>query len=465
MNREHQIVRVFRGQFQRGNPARFCRESLPEGDFRRILIKPNWVRHQEDDTFPIEALVTSPLLIEEVIESCLSKYPSAEEITIGDVPLQNCQFDLLLRQSGTDRLVNKYATLARPRVQFLDLRAERFRSSNGFYAKDAGGIYGDPKGYREVVLDADSFLEPISDAKEKFRVADYSPEETISSHGPGCHRYLICGSALDSDLFINLPKMKTHQKAGVTGALKNLVGINGQKANLVHYRHGMARQSGDEFPNDISLLVWLQSRIRQRLQKRSKVLFRLLQPGWSALKAIGGVQTKGTRENLRKNFYLSGGAWYGNDTVWRMIYDLNRIIRYAPAEGGKLKTTPQRAYVAIMDGMIAGEGNGPLQPLPVNPGVLLAGRDPFAIDIVMARLMGFDHNSIPQLKHHLRFGDADWGSSKADELPIEDMGRLLMGIKNLPVTGQFLAPPGWVGHIEMREEKHADKRVQSADLF
>jgi len=447
------------------NLRKLCSRVLPEGNFRRILIKPNWVKHRESQDFPICALVTSTELIEATTEACLDKYAAAEEITVGDVPLQNCDFELLMQQAGIERLMTKYAALTRPRVQFLDLRRERYRSKQGFHVKDQGKGFGDPKGYREVNLDQDSFLDQISDANNKFRVADYSPEETVSSQRRGFHRYLIAGSVLDSDLFINLPKMKVHQKAGVTGALKNIVGINGQKAYLVHYRHGMARQQGDEFPDNVSRLVWLQSRVRDVLQKRSRFLFQALRPGWLLLRRLAGIETIGTRENLTKKFYAAGGAWHGNDTIWRMVYDLNKIIRYAPPEGGALKPAPQRAYVAIMDGIVAGEGNGPLQPLPVEAGVVLAASDPFKMDMAMARLMGFDHHKIPQLQHHQEFADPEWGNFNPEELLIEETGRVYRGLSKLPVIRQFLPAPGWAGHIEQGIEANAETRTQPAGVL
>ncbi|HET9365374.1 MAG TPA: DUF362 domain-containing protein, partial [Candidatus Angelobacter sp.] len=353
-------VRLRRLRGERGELQDFCRQALPDGDYKTILIKPNWVKHQEDPAFPIAALVTSTDLIEATVEACLAKYPGVQEITIGDVPLQSCDWGLLVSQTGINRLIAKYADIQRPKIRFLDLRREIYRDGKRLQPDRRNGGFGDPKGYREVTLDQASFLEPISDASEKFRVADYSPQETVSSHKRSFHRYLIAGSALACDLFINLPKMKVHQKAGITGALKNLVGVNGQKAYLVHYREGMARQNGDEFPDNVSRLVWLQSRLRQGLQSRSRFLFRLLRLGWLPLKRLAGIKTRGIRENLGKSFYLAGGAWHGNDTIWRMVYDINRIIRYA-APDGELKPTPQRDYVAIMDAMIAGEGNGPLQ--------------------------------------------------------------------------------------------------------
>lgn len=422
---------------------------LPAGNFKTIFIKPNWVKHQEDPAFPIDALVTSAKLIEAAIEACLHKYPDAQEITVGDVPLQSCDWELLVRQTGINHLMAKYKNMARPRVRFLDLRREIYRGGRRLQSGANAG-FGDPKGYCEVRLDRQSFLEPISEASEKFRVADYSPQETVSSHKCGFHRYLIAATALACDLFINLPKMKVHQKAGVTGALKNIVGVNGQKAYLVHYREGSARGHGDEFPDSFSRLVWLQSRLRQGLQDRSRTLFHLFRLGWLPLKRLAGIQTRGTRENLDKNFYLAGGAWYGNDTIWRMVYDLNRIIRYADARGD-MQSTPQRAYVAIMDAVIAGEGNGPLQPLAVEAGLVLGAEDPFQMDMVMARLMGFDYRKIPTLRQHRLFADAEWGNFTPEELIIESDGTFVHDLNALPVLRRFLAPPGWRSHIELGE--------------
>ena len=434
-------VRLLTVHGESGELENFCTRVLPAGSFKTILIKPNWVKHQEDPDFPIQALVTSTDLIEAAVEACLKKYPQVQEITIGDVPLQSCDWDLLVRQAGVDRLVAKYAQVTRPKIRILDLRKEILRDGKRFPGD------GDPKGYREVTLDEGSFLESISDATEKFRVADYTPQETVSSHKRGFHRYLIAGSALECDLLVNLPKMKVHQKAGVTGALKNLVGINGEKAYLVHYREGMARQHGDEFPDNVSPLVRLQSSLRQKLQTRSRLLFRILRLCWLPLKRMAGIKTKGTRENLTRKFYLAGGAWHGNDTIWRMVYDLNRIIRYAD-KCGKMQTTPQRACVSIMDAIIAGEGNGPLQPLPVATGILIAADDPFQLDMVMARLMGFDYRKIPILRQHKDFGDAEWGNFEPQEILIERDGVSIVGIESLKALKCFLPPPGWASHIE-----------------
>ena len=47
----------------------------------------------------------------------------------------------------------------------------------------------------------------------------YNPELLGENHSAGRHRYLIAREIIEADLVINLPKLKTHKKSGVTGAL------------------------------------------------------------------------------------------------------------------------------------------------------------------------------------------------------------------------------------------------------
>jgi hypothetical protein len=310
---------------------------------------------------------------------------------------------------------------------------------------DTGGGNGDPEGYRQVVLDERSFLDAISAQNSAFRVSDYDPAIIVSSHRQGYHHYLVSGSALAAELIVNLPKMKTHQKAGITGALKNLVGINGEKGSLVHHRKGY-----DEFAPGTSALIRMQSRLREMLQKRSRRAFGVGRAAWRALKRIRGIQTEIHRAALRNvnTCYVAAGAWYGNDSVWRMIYDLNQIIRFASPDGGSLKNTPQRDYIVFVDGIVAGEGNGPLQPLPVDVNLVWSSRDPFAADMLMARLMGFDRNKIPSLSHHREFPDSVWGQFEPADIMVCDGKGASASLDTIAPVKRFLPPPGWLGHIE-----------------
>jgi uncharacterized protein (DUF362 family) len=56
-----------------------------------------------------------------------------------------------------------------------------------------------------------------------------------------------------------------------------------------------------------------------------------------------------------------------------------------------------RPVVAVMDGIVGMEGDGPLFGLPVQHGLLAVGRDPVATDMICARLMGFPSDEILHL--------------------------------------------------------------------
>ena len=99
--------------------------------------------------------------------------------------------------------------------------------------------------YQVIDLGSDSFLEDISDYAERFRVTCYDPRLMSSHHQKGKHEYLVTKKAFNADLLINLAKMKTHIKAGLTGALKNFVGINGHKEYLPHHILGSSESGGD----------------------------------------------------------------------------------------------------------------------------------------------------------------------------------------------------------------------------
>jgi Domain of unknown function (DUF362) len=429
--------------------AAFVRHVLPVGSFRRIVIKPNWVKHQEHPDFPINALVTSSHLIDLTIQACLDRYPDAEKITVCDVPLQTCDWSRLIEQSGLNVLMEKYGRSQKPVICFLDLRRERWKLHDGFMELSSDDP-GDPLGYAEVVVDQQSQLEEISRNAASFRVSDYDSHETVSQHCKGRHRYLIARTILEADLCINLPKMKTHQKAGITGALKNLVGINGSKAHLVHHQLGFPSQGGDEFPESASRLFYYQARLREHLQKRSKLLFRIGKTGWEVLKRIRRVRTVGTRENLAGNFYIGSGSWYGNDSIWRMVYDLNMILLLAPAAGGRLESEPQRTVFSLLDGLTAGEGNGPLQPLPVETHLLAASANPFLVDFAMSKLMGFDWKKIRLLSNYQRFQSKFYLDFTPERFRVHLNGVVHeSGLNAIPVQHHFLPPPSWKNHIEL----------------
>lgn len=413
----------------------------------RIVLKPNWVMHETDPAFPIRALVTDARVIEATAEACLKLFPQAESILIGDCPLQFADWPSLCQQCGLAERMECLVSKSQGKVVMRDLRQEVFRKVEGNFLTGSDAPHGDPAGYRVVALGNRSHLEPLSGQAERFAVNDYSAAVTSSNHARGSHNYFISQSVLNADLIINLPKWKTHGKSGITAALKNLVGINADKAYLPHFRRGAPKWDGDEYGNENRWLYWAQTTLRESLQKRSRLAFKLLKPGWEALKKLRGIETRLDDPAARpKHFYAAGGSWFGNDTIWRMIYDLNLVIRYANA-AGQLEAQPQRHYFCIVDGLISGEGNGPLQPLPRATDWLVFGNDPFAIDAALCHFMGFAVEKVPLLAHRREFAGSDWGQFDLAGLAAELDGRSIR-VAESPINFRFVPAPGWRNHIE-----------------
>jgi uncharacterized protein (DUF362 family) len=414
---------------------------------KRIILKPNWVLHETDPAFPIRALVTDARVIEATAEACLELFPKAESILVGDCPLQYGNWPLMCRQAGLEPVIDRLTKISGGKVVFRDLRKDVFRQDKNNFLTASADEHGDPRGYREVELGSRSHLEPISDQSERFAVNDYSSAVTSSNHRQGSHRYFVSQSVLDADLFINLPKWKSHQKSGITCALKNLVGINGDKAYLPHFRKGAPKWGGDEFRDENRWLYLAQTRLRERFQKKSAFAYKVLKPGWELIKRIRGIETRlDNPKAAPKSFYIAGGAWHGNETIWRMIYDLNLIIRFVDANG-QLQPTPQRDYFCIVDGLVSGEGNGPLQPLPRETDWLVCGDDPFEIDTALSWFMGFDPDKLPVISRRAQFAGASWGDFDWAQFTVQLDGQSVKPAES-NINFHFAPPPGWRNCIE-----------------
>lgn len=60
--------------------------------------------------------------------------------------------------------------------------------------------------------------------------------------------------------------------------------------------------------------------------------------------------------------------------------------------------------LCIVDGIVALEGAGPTFGEPVETGIILCGKDALAVDLVAAKIMGFDPDGIPYLKFAMKKG-------------------------------------------------------------
>lgn len=414
-------------------------------DPRRIVIKPNWVMHQVEDAYPIAAMVTDARVIVETVRACFELFPAVERVTVGDCLEQRADWPLLCRQSGLAPHIPSLESEFKGRLAFRDLRQAVYRVDGAALVPDPSAPHGDPDGYCEVQLKGESHLEPIAADSPRFSIHDHDTSLTSGGHRSGDHRYLVAQSILNADLVINLPKWKAHSKAGLTGALKNLVGINGDKSYLPHFRRGSPRWGGDEYSDEGRWLYWVQNNLYQLV--RGTVAYELLRPGWKAVKHVNNaVRRRASRSSMPADFYVVGGSWYGNQTLWRMIFDLNLVIQRCDRRG-TLQPAPQRQVIAIVDGLTAGEGDGPLKATPRHTDMLFAGGDPFAIDCALAWMMGFDPDAMPMLAQRHEFLGAEWGRFNLPSLVVSIDGRELR-LMDCATNFAFTPAPGWLGHIE-----------------
>lgn len=414
---------------------------VPRGG--RVVLKPNFVRHfNETHGESVEAVVTHLSVLRPLVDYAWKAVGPDGQVIIADAPQYDCEVEILLEKIGmADFLAHFNDELGIP-LEFRDLRVEFGRHERGIQTEKRK-LAGDPEGYAAVDLGNDSEFGTMADSQIRLiRGADYDEEVTIAHHSGGKNEYLVSRTVLGADLLINVPKIKTHKKAGVTLSMKNLIGINGDKNWLPHYRLGFQSQGGDEFPQPdlYSRIRLVGSEWARQLLKRGV--------GSAIFRRLRSLEDKsGLGDRTR------AGNWYGNDTIWRTCLDLNKILYHATADGQIGERT--RSILHVYDGVIAGEGRGPMGPDPRELGLLAMGEDGGAVDVVLTWIMGFDWRRIPLLQRAFGdlAGDLPISEFRGDptELPVlwlEGEQTRELRFADIDLNLRFQAHPGWEGRIE-----------------
>lgn len=355
-----------------------------------VLIKPNLVMHKNGAGFGEECLYTSPSLVAAIIPYIYKALNGKGKITIADAPMQSCDFQKLIEDSGYKELVQYYKNKG-INIELKDLRGLISKEENGVLkqeisSENSGGVIVDlGKNSEHAKLDKKQL--------RKIRITNYNPDELLQHHNINKHEYFIAKEALKADVIIDMPKPKAHRKAGVTISLKNFVGINTRKEYLPHHRFGDKKHGGDEYEKN-SLLLKISSRL---LDLRNMLQYKKMYILAKIINKISNICERADKKFFSKEQNREG-SWHGNDTIWRTIIDINKIIKYADKEG-KLCDTPQRKIFAIADMIIVGEKEGPLLPSPKYGGIIAMGEDLVCFDEVVATILGLDINKIPLFQH------------------------------------------------------------------
>lgn len=394
---------------------------------KRILVKPNWVTHSTISTDDL-CLRTHDQFLITVVEIILDRNPS--QILIGDAPIQGCNWEKVISPFLVNEVV-KLSEKSKIPIEIVDFRRATFNPSDNNPITERRPLTD----YLIFDVGNESFLEPItSEFKHQFRVTNYNPDRLEESHRPGSHKYCIAKEFFDAEVVISLPKVKTHQKTGITAALKNLIGINGDKDFLPHHRRGGTGFGGDCYPGKNLLRFYSELSLDYANRHQGKFMYWF---GYKLSSLLWRLSLPGDEHDL-------AAAWYGNDTTWRMVLDINKIAVFGKKDGS-IALEPQRLLFSLCDGIIGGQGNGPLKPEPLSLGIICFSNDSAANDVCLATIMGFNHLDIPLIRN------ADLLLHKESmEIYINGNRSNLLELKKIAIN--TIPPPGWVKYFDSKRK-------------
>ena len=135
-------------------------------------------------------------------------------------------------------------------------------------------------------------------------------------------------------------------------SLKSAIGLCNQKYWLPTTRWAPPPK-GRRVPLPAALSV----RLRNQLQRSRRCRRRL-----TITFAGGAGSVVAQPQNGMPRWLTSSRArGEGNDTIWRTTLDLCHLLHFVDREG-RLRDTPQRRHLALVDGILGGEGKGRWQP-------------------------------------------------------------------------------------------------------
>jgi uncharacterized protein (DUF362 family) len=214
---------------------------------------------------------------------------------------------------------------------------------------------------------------------------------------PGIGRYRISPAVLEADVVVCLPKAKVHCSGGITVAMKNVLGI---------------------------IPAWDGPHEQAELKDCAHT---------SDVDRAGG----------RRGMYLD------NDTIWRSMADLNRILLYADASGN-VHVDRQRRYLAIVDAIAAAE-ESQYDPHPYPLNTVLIGHDPVTVDAVTARCMGFDPRLLKSVAQPALRAEQPLGPAHPSRIKVTISGGQMLSTLYRHALTPELHVFSWQGHVEAED--------------
>lgn len=384
-------------------------EFIKAGD--KVVIKPNLVLHENKSGDSEDCMITNVAVIRPIIDYSLKALNGTGELIVGDAPVQDCDFKKVIELFGLKKMIEKYNE-AGYKIKLMDFRKNQ--NSDLKCSIVNVGKY--------------SSLCQVDGYEKKYAITNYDLREMHKHHNADKHEYMIPDDILSADVIINVPKPKTHRKAGMTACLKNFVGANSKKEFLPHHRNGSIRTGGDEYP-ERSALKTAESFLKNYAYTKNPIIDILRKPLRLEMKV------------MKKNRFVEG-SWYGNDTIWRTVLDINKIMLYADKDG-VLRDKKQRIVFNIADMIVAGEKEGPMMPSRKPTGLLVSGFNQLNVDKTICQIMGFD----PQKIKYIPGGYAleKYKISDSEDFKVYDQDGAVRNIEEY--NWHFIPTDGWVDYL------------------
>lgn len=421
----------------------------PLGEFikpgQTVLVKPNWVENKnsnKDVHDNLACLVTNPSVVRAVLDYVYIALNGSGRVILADAPMQQCDIQDMFRIVGYDKLFAFYKDKINKNIEIYDLRKYSITAlSRGVYT--APKMTENSPGSTIVHMDSYSLHAENDRYNPKYKVSEYKKEDTAFYHHDTSHTYEVSKAPIIADVIINIPKPKTHRLAGMTAAIKNMVGITYEKACLPHRKEGDKESGGDTYKKKSFWKNWMQYFDEKKTISSTSGRYKATWVYDKIMKVcyILGWLTTGDKYRI--------GSWYGNDTIWRTSIDLNYILLHADKEG-VICDEIQRKVVTIADMIVSGQGSGPVGPHPKPLGLIMMADNSLLFDRTMCEIMGFDKRKIEMFCNQLSYkrmgydSESDLENEKVnyngDEVKLKDFNPLK--------EWKFDAHPCWKGHIE-----------------
>jgi uncharacterized protein (DUF362 family) len=358
-----------------------------------VFIKPNFVDNKHRFNEDVWSVITHPSVIRAVGDYVASALKGRGKIIIGDNPHVDTKFEIIKELCHLDTIADIYRRQGLE-CEIVDLRKWHMPDLKYYGFKEGRvALDGDPLGSSSINVGKASYLKDLTPIL--FHGTYTNRLETIKHHIFNKNEYIFCNSILSSDVYISIPKLKSHAKVGATLNIKGLIGTISEKNSLVHWSIGYPLFGGDEYPPPRDIKDYYRLYFQHFLLAILPGKFYFSLRNYLIKTRIGRFYNKIIDTEYQKIKMLRG-AWDGNDTTWRMTADVFNAFVKDITGFRKKKGWPFKGF-SVVDGIIGGDTDGPHYPRPVNSGVIVSGEDFLAVDATCARLMDYNIYTIKYL--------------------------------------------------------------------